>query len=393
MLAALRRLPPEVWALGLVSLLTDAASDMVYPLLPALLATVHGGALALGVLEGVAELLASFVKAWAGGAADRRGGHGRFVIAGYGLATVARPLLAVVTAPWQAVLFRAFDRLGKGLRSAPRDAILARVTPKEHRGLAFGLHRAMDNAGAVIGPLLATVLLVALQLPLRAVIALAIVPGLLSTAVAVYAVTRHRMSSTPAVASPAEPLPAKARVMLAAVALCALGASADSFLLLRLAGLGLPLALAPVAWLSLQAGKMLLNVPGGVLADRLGPRRVLLASWLVYVVCYGAFAWAPSWPAFWAVFVAYAAHYGLGEGAEKSLLARLTPETSRGRAFGAQHALHGLALLPANVLFGLLYARRPALAFAASALFAAAGGLVLAFGTREADARLSGATT
>lgn len=390
MIKALRRLPPEVWALGLVSLLTDAASDMIYPLLPMLLASVGGGAVALGLVEGMAELVASFVKAWAGRAADRRGKHGDFVIAGYALATLARPLLALITAPWQAVFFRSVDRFGKGIRSAPRDAILTRVTPKGDRGLAFGLHRAMDNTGAVVGPLLATLLLGTLHLPLRTVIACAIVPGVLSTALAVYAVRKFRRTE-PIAKDGAEraPLPRKAKTMLVAVALYALGASADSFLLLRLIKLGMPVPWVPMAWLSLQAGKALLNVPGGALADRLGPRRVLLFSWLVYVGSYAAFAVAPSWPLFWALFAVYAVHYGLGEGAEKSLLVRLVPPEARGTAFGLQLAVHGVVLLPANVLFGLLFERHAALAFGVSAGFAALGALVLAFGVEERDAVLA----
>lgn len=389
MLSVLRRLPPEVWALGFVSLLTDAASDMIYPLLPVLLASVGGGAMALGAVEGMAELIASFVKAWAGRAADRRGGHGRFVIAGYGLATVARPLLSLITAPWQAVLARSVDRFGKGIRSAPRDAILAKVTPAAHRGIAFGLHRAMDNTGAVIGPLLATLLL-ALHLPLRTVIALAIVPGILSTALAVWAVRRYRDTAPLEAREHARgPLPGRAKVLLVAVAFYALGASADSFLLLRLAKLGTPLALLPMAWLSLQAGKALLNVPGGALADRWGPRRVLLASWLVYVASYAAFAWAATWPIFWGLFALYAVHYGLGEGAEKSLLSRLVPEGVRGSAFGLQLAVHGLAMLPANLVFGFLYERSPALAFGTSAALSGVGAMILALGTREEPAELT----
>lgn len=390
MIAAVRRLPPEVWALGFVSLLTDAASDMIYPLLPMLLVSVGGGAMALGVVEGMAELVASFVKVWAGRAADRRGGHGRYVIGGYALATVARPMLALITAPWQAVLARSIDRFGKGIRSAPRDAILTRVTAKEHRGLAFGLHRAMDNTGAVVGPLLATLLLATFHLPLRTVIALAIVPGVLSTALAIWAVRRFR-DTEPVLADGAgsDPLPPRAKTLLVAVGFYALGASADSFLLLRLTKLGMPLPWVPMAWLTLQAGKALLNVPGGALADRLGPRRVLLASWCVYVVSYVAFALAPTWPLFWALFAIYAVHYGLGEGAEKSLLVRLVPSKARGTAFGLQLAVHGIAMLPANVVFGFLYDKHPALAFGVSAGLAAIGALVLAFGTHEDDALLA----
>ncbi len=377
MIAAAKKLPKEVWALGAVSLLTDAASDMIYPLLPALLATVGGGALALGVVEGTAELIASFVKVWAGRAADRGGKHGRFVIGGYLLAALARPTLALITAPWQAVVARSIDRFGKGIRSAPRDAIITGVTPAEHRGLAFGVHRAMDNLGAVIGPLMAAGLL-ALKLPLRTVIAFAIVPGVLSTLLAIWAVREHHDAPAPDRRAVRGEVPVVAKRFLLAVLLYALGASADSFLLLRLYGLGLAPALIPIAWLSLQLLKSLFNAPGGALADRWGPRRLLFASWCIYAVSYAAFALAPSWPVFWGLFLLYAVHYGLGEGAEKSMMVRLVPEHARGTAFGLQHAVHGLALLPANVVFGFLYTKRPEWAFGASAALALVAVVVLA---------------
>jgi len=387
-LAAARKLPPEVWALGAVSLLTDAASDMIYPLLPQLLLSVGGGALALGVVEGTAELTASFVKVWAGRAADRGGRHGRYVIAGYAVATLARPLLSIITAPWQAVVARSVDRFGKGIRSAPRDAIISGVTPKEHRGLAFGVHRAMDNLGAVLGPLMATVLLVGLKLPLRTVIACAIVPGTLSVGLAIWAVRKHGAPTPEAKQTQANnaPIPPRAQRFLFAIALYALGASADSFLLLRLHALGLSLAWLPIAWLSLQLGKSLLNAPGGALADRFGPRRLLLASWLLYAVSYALFAWAPSWPWFWGLFALYAVHYGLGEGAEKSFMTRLVPEGVRGTAFGMQHAVHGLALLPANVVFGFLYGKNHVFAFGASAALTACAAMMLWSMREEATA-------
>jgi MFS family permease len=376
-LAAARKLPPEVWALGAVSLLTDAASDMIYPLLPQLLTAVGGGALALGIVEGTAELTASFVKAWAGRAADRGGKHGRYVIGGYALASLARPCLAFITAPWQAVVARSVDRFGKGLRSAPRDAIISKVTPKEHRGLAFGVHRSMDNAGAVVGPLLATMLL-ALHVPLRRVIMFAIVPGIFSTLLAVWAVRKHDDDPPPASAiDKGEPIPVSARSFLLAIAFYALAASADSFLLLQLGKLGLGVAWIPIAWLSLQLLKSLFNAPGGALADRYGPRTLLIWSWLLYAISYVAFAFAPTWPIFWGLFALYAVHYGLGEGAEKSFMTRLVPEGARGTAFGLQHAVHGLALLPANVVFGFLYMKRPAIAFGTSAGLAVIAVVVL----------------
>lgn len=375
------RLPAAVWALGTVSLLTDAAADLVYPLLPTLL----GSALALGAMEGAAELVASFVKAWAGRVADRRGAHGRFVVLGYGLAALAKPLVALCVAPYQIVLARTLDRTGKGLRSGPRDAILAEATPEAQRGVAFGVHRMMDNLGAVIGPLLAFGLLSA-GLSVRTVIGASIVPGALAVLVAAWAVRGVHVARVSAREAADAPLPEDARRLLLATGVFALGAAADSFLLLRLSQLGLPLRLVPIAWVTLQLGKALLNVPGGALADRWGPRRVLIGSWIVYAAAYGAFALAPGFRSFWAIFPLYAAHYGLGEGAEKALMARLSPAHARGRAFGAQHAVHGAMLLPANLAFGLLVTAHPQIAFGGAAALAAVAALLLG---RVADPRVA----
>ena len=382
----LRTLPKTVWALGAVSLLTDTASDMIYPLLPELLRQLGGGAVALGVMEGAAELLASFVKVWSGHASDRRGRRGPYVVFGYGLAALARPLMALVQAPWQVVVARAADRVGKGIRSAPRDALIGAAVPPERRGLAFGLHRAMDNFGAVLGPIAAWSLLSFGGLSLRGVFAVALVPGLVATLLAWRAVrgelpatTRPEPRSGPAsVESGARtPLSPAARRLLLVTGLFALGASADSFLMARLDDLRLPLAWIPIAWVTLQLAKALLNIPGGALADRLGARRVLIASWAIYALAYALFARAGSWWTFWAVFPLYAIHYGLGEGAEKSLMARSCRPHERGAAFGAQHAVHGVAMLPANVLFGVLYAKRPDLAFWASGALAALAAIAL----------------
>lgn len=367
-----RRLPAAVWALGTVSLLTDAAADLVYPLLPALL----GSALALGAMEGAAELVASLVKAWAGRVADRRHSHGRFVVLGYGLAALAKPLVALCTTPLQIVLARTMDRTGKGLRSGPRDAILTEATPEAQRGLAFGVHRMMDNLGAVIGPLLAFGLLSA-GLSVRKVIGFSIVPGALAVLVAAWAVRGVVIAKKTHAETSAVPLSDDARLLLVATGVFALGAAADSFLLFRLSQLGLPLRLVPIAWVTLQLGKALLNVPGGALADRIGPRRVLLMSWLVYALAYAAFAFAPGYRSFWLIFVLYAAHYGLGEGAEKALMARLVDPRARGAAFGAQHAVHGAMLLPANLAFGFLVTQHPRIAFLGAAGAALLGAALL----------------
>ncbi len=384
-----RALPKVVWGLGAVSLLTDVASDMVYPLLPKLLEDIGGTTLALGVMEGVAEATSAAVKVGAGSLVDRGARAGTLVVAGYGLASLARPVLSVASAPWQVVVLRTIDRVGKGIRSAPRDALLAGAVEKAQRGLAFGVHRAMDNLGAVLGAAIAFVLLGAFGWSVEAVLLASLVPGLLSTLLAALTVrveARERARAAPAPGAPASrgPLPRDVRAFLAALAVFSLGASADSFLIAHLLHQGLPVAWIPVAWLSLQLGKSLLNAPGGALADHVGARRTVLLSWGVYVVTYVLLAASPSALVTWLLLVPYAFHYGLGEGAEKALLVELCPEASRGRALGWLHAVSGGALLAANVLFGLLYLRSPAHAFLGGASFAALGLGALLVGTRGA---------
>ena len=400
----LRLLPRTVWALGWVSLLTDAATDMIYPLLPELLARVGATAVALGVMEGLAELVSAVLKIWSGNAVDRGRSPKGMVVGGYFLSSAARPLMAFARAGWLLVGLRVIDRLGKGIRGAPRDAILAGATQPGQRGLAFGVHRAMDNMGAFIGGGMSFILLGAAHLPLDTVVLISVVPGLASTAVALLFVEKPERSHPPPLAakvpSPAEtpteaaqpatpavrlPLPRSVKVALAVFALFALSASADSFLMAHITKLGLSLYLVPLAWISLQLAKSALNVPGGALADRVGPRRVVAASYVVYGLSYFAFAFVASPWVFWGLLPVYAFYYGFGEGAERALLVRLAPKALRGRTLGRANAVQGACLLPANVGFGFLYVWRPALAFEVTGGIAVLAALVFVLVVGEGD--------
>jgi MFS family permease len=366
-----------VRSLGWVSFFTDAASEMIYPLLPVFLLSIGGGPEVLGLMEGVAESTSAFVKWGAGAASDGRP-RKPFVLAGYAIATFARPLLSVVAAPWQVVVVRTVDRLGKGVRAAPRDAILAQSVVPERRAAAFGWHRMMDNAGAVVGPLLAFSLLRFGDVQPRAIFACALVPGLVALAMLVFGVREPAAERSAESREEARaPLPRAARAYLVVVALFALGASADSFLMLRLAHLDLDPSLLPLAWLSLQGAKSATNLPGGRLSDRWGHRKTLVLAWTLYAFAYAAMPLTHSITATWLLIVAYGVYYGLSEGGEKALLAELVPQASRGRAFGTMHAVTGLAVLPANAAFGALYHVRPAWAFWTSATFAAAAAIAL----------------
>ncbi len=376
------KLPPVVRALGWVSFFTDAASDLIYPLLPAFLKSLGAGGGTLGVVEGVAESVGALVKWQAGKLSDRARRRKPFVVLGYAVATFVRPLLAVATAPWHVVAVRSVDRVGKGIRSAPRDGIVASAVPPDARAAAFGYHRMMDNAGAVLGPLLAFVLTRAFHLELRTVFALALIPGLLALATLIFGAREQTPSPNPSPTpspnpSPTPtptptPLPRSLRLYLGLVGLFTLGASADSFLLLRINDLGLDASLLPIVWLTLNASKAATNLPGGRLADRIGRSRALAMAWMVYAAAYVAFPLTQSVALTWFLIILYGGYYGLAEGAEKALVADLAPKDARGHAFGILHAITGIAVLPANAIFGALYGtRHVALAFGSSAACAA----------------------
>ena len=399
--APARRVPTVVRRLGWVSFFTDSSSEMIYPLLPALLRSLGAAPVWLGAMEGVAEAVSALVKYKMGPVTDRAPRKKPYIVAGYTLATFARPLLAFAAAGWHVVFLRAIDRTGKGVRGVPRDALLAESVDEKALATAFAFHRAMDNAGSVLGPILAFVLMRALELPGRVVILLAIVPGLASLATLIFGV-HERAKEPPALEHEREPVPSAAapgrlprpvKVYLAVLALFTLGASADSFLLLRAVELGMDASLTPVLWLALSGAKALSNVPGGRLADRIGRRRTLAAGWLLYAVVYATLPLVRSPLAFGALVVVYGAYYGLTEGPERALLAELTPTEIRGRAFGVMHALTGVAVLPANLVFGALYAAHVALAFGVSAGCAALAAVLLFLTGRQRDAATPGAAT
>lgn len=376
------KVPTIVKRLGLVSFFTDSASEMIYPLLPALLRSFGAASVWLGAMEGLAEAISSAVKWRMGTITDRAPRKKPLVLAGYALATIARPLIAFASAGWHVLFLRTLDRTGKGIRGVPRDALLAESVAKESYATAFAFHRALDNAGSVLGPILAFALLRGLELPMRVVIMLAIVPGLVSVLVLVFGVhepkapvEKEEENSEPE--ANASRLPAIAKRYLFVLTLFTLGSSADSFLVLRAVDLKMPEEWAPLLWLALSASKALSNVPGGRLADRLGRKPVLVVAWLFYAIAYGILGIVTDYRVFGGLVVLYGIYYGLSEGTEKAILAEHTPREMRGRAFAAMHALVGLAVLPANLFFGVLYEVNPTYAFGTSALVAAGAAVLL----------------
>ena len=356
------RLHRTVRSLGVVSLLTDASSEMIYPLLPAFLTgPLHAGPAFLGVVEGMAEAVAAVLKIASGRLSDRLSRRKPIVVAGYALSSLVRPLVALATLPVHVLAVRVTDRVGKGVRSAPRDALVALVTPPEDRGRAFGFQRAMDHAGATIGPLLASAILVFRPRDLRLVFALAAVPAVLAVATLVLAV--HDERTAPAAApegagpGPGGRLEPGLLRYLAVLVLFTLGNSSDAFLLLRAQEAGVALAAIPLVWALHHLVKASASTWGGSLSDRIGRRRAIAIGWTVYALAYAGFAATVSPLGIVALFAFYGLFYAFSEGAERALVADLAGEATRGRAFGLFHATTGAALLPASLLTGVVWQR------------------------------------
>ncbi|HYL22533.1 MAG TPA: MFS transporter [Gemmatimonadales bacterium] len=375
------RLPRQVKLFGAVSLLNDFASEMIYPLLPAFITGVLGaGPQALGALDGAAEFAAAFVKLGAGRLADRAPLRGPLIVVGYFIAVVVRPVIAVTGAAWQVIGLRVVDRIGKGLRTPPRDALIADVTPAELRGRAFGLQRGMDHAGAVLGPILAWWLLASGNANLRSVIAASIVPGVLVLVLAVWAVEggRRRQQSV-AVPPGTMPLPTSTDFYrplppaLFAISFFYLLRMPDTLIILRSQQLGVPVAVVPLLWAAVHVVRSSSSFLGGSATDRLGPRQTMWLGWLVYAILAVGMARAGTAAAAWGWFLGLGLVNGLTESPERALVARLAGDR-QGSGFGVYHGVTGFAALVGGVVLGGVFQRYGAgPAFLASAI----GGMAL----------------
>ncbi len=349
-----------------MSLATDAATEAVYPLLPFFLTTVLGaGALSLGLIEGAAEAANSGLKVLSGRLADRAPAKRPLVIAGYALSSLIRPLIAIA-ASWVHVLsIRIVDRLGKGIRSAPRDALLAGWATSTTRGRVFGFHRAMDHAGAVVGPLAATAFLYFYPGGYRLLFALTIIPG--AIAVALLFLVREDGDSRPSTreSRPATDdsrletsdsiLPPVFWRYMAVLALFTLGNSTDAFLLLRLTDAAGGATYVPLMWAGLHVIKAVSSMVGGAWSDRMGRREVIGLGWMVYAAVYAGFAASDTLTPLLVWFFVYGLYFGLTEGTEKALVADLAPVPRRGLAFGIYSAVLGIGALAASVAFGAIW--------------------------------------
>ena len=386
-------LPRNVKALGVVSLLADVSSEMIFPLLPLFLTTVLGASAAmLGAIEGLAETVAAMLKLASGWWSDRVRSRKPLVVAGYAISALVRPVIAVAAAPWHILVARVADRVGKGIRSSPRDALIADVTPAADRGRAYGFHRAADNFGAVLGPLVAWLMLQQGGFELRTVFLWASVPAFISVIVLLVFVREARAKTTATLSADAAPVAAPAQTAtvaamaetptaalgapfwryLAVVFVFTLGCSTDAFLLLRASQLGVPIAWIPILWAAHNLVKAAASVPGGRLSDRIGRRVPIISGWAIYAAVYLLFGFASeAWHA-WALMLTYGLYFGLTEGAEKALVADLVPAGRRGAGFGWFNFTIGIAALPASLVFGLVWdSYGPLAAFSMGASLAA----------------------
>jgi MFS family permease len=388
-----QRLPRNVVAIGFVSLLNDSSSEIIYPLLPVFLTIGLGAsATALGLIEGLAETMASLLKLFAGYLSDRLGKRKWLVVGGYALASAARPFIGFA-GNWQQVLaLRLADRIGKGVRTAPRDAMIADTIAIEHRGLAFGFHRAMDHTGAVVGPLIGFSLVALLAANASAptageftrIFLIASIPAMLAVFVAIFFVRETTVQVDSGVKIPKLSLrgfDSNFKRFLVILALFTLSSSSDSFLILRAIDSGVSIALIPLLWAAHHGTKVLSSLYGGDLSDRLGRKRLIVSGWVLYAAVYAGFAFVANQAGVWILFLVYGIYFGLVEGAEKALVADLVRPEQRGTAYGLYNLAFGITVFPASLLMGMIWDwKGPATAFLISAVMGAtAAGLLLLF--------------
>jgi MFS family permease len=379
------KLKPQVVLLGVAALLNDAASELIYPLLPVFLTMTLGASPAvIGLIEGAADGLASILKYFSGAWSDRAKRRKPLIVSGYALAAGARALIAAATV-WPLVLTaRLVDRTGKGIRSAPRDAMISDVTPVAQRGRAYGFHRALDHTGAIVGPLLAVMLLQGFGFSLRTTFLFAVIPGAIG--VFMLAVLLKENDEHGRVTEEQEAEPSSSFTLhrssfkgaITAISLFSLANSSDAFLLLQASRAGVSTAMLPLLWAAHHVIKSLFSTAAGGLSDRVDRRWLLVSGWASYAVIYALFPYAHTLTAFVALFILYAIPFTLAEGAERAWIADLVPAEARGRSFGIYYLANGLCVLAGTAIFGVVYQQfSPYAAFFTGAALAVAAVLAV----------------
>ncbi len=383
------RVPRNVRMMGIVSLLTDASSEMIYPVLPLFLANVLGAPVAaIGLIESLAEAAASFMKIGSGWLSDHVGRRKPLIAVGYTLSNLAKPILAL-TASWPAVLtLRLADRLGKGVRTAPRDALIAESASEAERGRSFGVHRALDTLGAAIGPFVAWLVLTLSPEAYRTIFLVSAIPGTLAIGFVIFAVrdTRARPAARRAVRPSFRGFSKPLIAFTAISAVFALANSSDALLILRAQDLGTPVALIPLMYVAFNLVGAALAGPFGARSDRVGRRRLLVFGFAGYALVYLGFALARSAVSPWLLFALYGIPYAATEGMTRAYVCDLAGPERRGTALGAYTFVLGMAALPSSALAGVLWDTvSPAAPFALSAVLMGGAALSLALARRTLE--------
>jgi len=383
---SLFKLHPAVIFLGIASLLNDLSSEILYPLLPIFLTTYLGASVAsVGIIEGIAETTASLLKLYSGYLSDKIGKKKALTVIGYSISNLTRPLIGLVNSWALVLLFRFTDRVGKGIRTSPRDAIVASVSDESTRGKAFGFHRSMDNLGSLLGALTGFLLLKVAGLDIRTIFLLVLIPGILavlSVVLGVKNVDKGIPDSNKKISLSFKPFDAKFKKYILILGLFTLGNSSDAFLLLKAKECGLADAYIPLVWMALSLIRTVFSTPAGMLSDRVSRKRIIVVGWSIYSIVYILFAYSTKVWHIWVLFCIYGFYYALTEGVEKALVADMVREELRGTAYGIYNFVVGIVALPSSVICGFLWQRFGsiyALGFGALLAFAAS---VLLLGLR-----------
>ncbi|MEO0123820.1 MAG: MFS transporter [candidate division WOR-3 bacterium] len=346
----------NVFVLGLVSLFTDLSTEMSYAIIPIFLKDVlKAQPIFIGLVEAIAESTASILKTFSGYISDRLRKRKLFIFIGYTLSAIVKPLLALATQGWHILIVRFADRFGKGIRTAPRDALIAESTRETFYGRTYGFHRAMDTMGAILGPLFAFLILSLSNQNYRLLFALAFIPGFIAVLFIIFGVKDIIPETQKLFKFSFKDINPKLKTFFLVIILFTLGNSSDAFLILRAKELGLAVPLIPILWLVFNISYFLWSYPAGVISDRIGRKKTIVFGFLVYTITYSALALNNKVIFLWPIFIIYGLYYGFTEGNLRAFVADLTNPEHRGTVFGIYHTVVGITLLPANLIMGYVW--------------------------------------
>ncbi len=350
-------LPQNVFILGVVSLFMDISSEMIYPLIPIFLSEVlHSSKTAIGLIEGIAESTASILKVFSGWLSDKIGKRKAVIFWGYGISVFSRPILATASSWLNVLVYRFTDRVGKGVRTAPRDAIIADSIEREHLGKAFGFHRSMDTVGAIIGPSIAFVLLALLSRNLKLVFWLSMIPGIIALIIiSMFVVETKGQAITKMPRLSIRGLDRNFKAFILVAAIFTLSKTSDAFLVLRAQELGVETSSIPLIYLTFNIVSASLATPVGIFADKIGKRKTILLSYFLFSIIFIGFSLATKGLHAWLLFIAYGLFVSLNEGVQRAYVATVIRPEIKATGYGIYHTVIGLCALPSGIIGGLLW--------------------------------------